>query len=287
MDLARPIRTALARLKAVLAFSLAAAFLALPALASAEPLRGSGWGLPHDASVDGHRIDWLINITGVFVAILFVIMCIWMAIAAFKHGKDHQAEYDHGSTRHHVVTALVISGLIFLVVDGNLFYFSVKDLHEAFWNFSADERADVVRLEVNAHQWAWDARYEGPDGRFNTADDIVTLNDIRVPEGRPVIVQVASTDVIHSFSLPHFRQKMDAVPGVVNRLWFQAKETGQYEIVCQQHCGVAHYLMRGVLTVLPDAEYEAWASHASRIAELSHDPADAEAAWGWEWKKEM
>ena len=91
---------------------------------------------------------------------------------------------------------------------------TLQDINKVFWNFDeVEQRPDAVRIEVNAHQWAWDARYAGPDGKFNTKDDIVTLNDIRVPVDTPVLLQLASTDVIHSFYLPNFRVKQDAVPG--------------------------------------------------------------------------
>jgi cytochrome c oxidase subunit 2 len=100
-----------------------------------------------------------------------------------------------------------------------------------------------------------------------------------------VIVQLGAVDVIHSFSLPNFRVKQDAVPGMVNRLWFQAKETGEYAIACQQHCGINHYLMKGVLEVMPEAEYDAWAEQASEAATRAHDPNDTRAHWGWEWRK--
>jgi cytochrome c oxidase subunit 2 len=161
----------------------------------------------------------------------------------------------------------------------------VLDLNKIFWNFDGVEaRPDVVTIEINAHQWAWDARYAGPDGKFNTKDDIVTLNDIRVPEGVPVLMQIASTDVIHSLYLPNFRVKQDAVPGMINRLWFEAKETGQFVIGCAQHCGVNHYKMQGMLTVLSREDYKAWAEETSQRSARAFDPKDEEAQWGWEWK---
>jgi cytochrome c oxidase subunit 2 len=141
-----------------------------------------------------------------------------------------------------------------------------------------------VRIEINAHQWAWSARYAGPDGKFNTADDVVTLNDIRVPEGAPIILELASTDVIHSFYLPNFRTKQDAMPGMVNRLWFEAKETGEFDIGCAQHCGINHYKMKALLTVLPKADYARWLAEASANAARAFDPADTVAQWGWDWK---
>ncbi|HEV8325358.1 MAG TPA: cytochrome C oxidase subunit II, partial [Myxococcota bacterium] len=134
-------------------------------------------------------------------------------------------------------------------------------------------------------QWAWDARYPGPDGKFNTKDDIVTLNDIRVPVNTPVVFELASVDVIHSFYLPNFRVKNDAMPGMINHLWFTSKETGIFEIACAQHCGVNHYKMRALLHVLPRDGYDRWAAEASANSARAFDEADTSAHWGWEWGK--
>jgi len=251
--------------------------------------REAGIGLPKDASVDGWRIDWLMNTTHVFNLILFVAMCTWMAIACFKHNRAHAAEYDIGSSRRSVTLALALSAFIFAVVDGNLFVNTLKDLNGTFWNFAKpEEDPRTVRVEINAHQWAWDVRYAGEDGKFGTADDIVTWNELKVPAGVPVLIQLASPDVIHSFYLPNFRLKQDAVPGQINRMWFQAKPdtAGQeFEIACAQHCGTNHYKMRGVLTVLPGETYRAWANEASVNARRAYDPEDTAAHWGWEWKE--
>jgi cytochrome c oxidase subunit II len=244
------------------------------------------WGLPQDASVDGWRVDWLLNSTSVFVLIMFAATLVWILWSAFFHGPRHRAHYDVGDARKQTVKAVGLSLLIFLVVDGNLFVNSIIDLGAAFWNFGeaeADPRA--VRIEVNARQWAWDVRYPGPDGQFNTRDDIVTMNDVRVPLGRPVLVQLAATDVLHSFSLPNFRVKQDAVPGMINRLRFTAKQTGAFDIACAQHCGVNHYKMRGQLTVLSEGDFAAWATQASALSAEAFDPNDKGAQWGWPWKR--
>ena len=78
----------------------------IASVASAAPIPEDGWGLPRDVSVDGHRIDWLIEATTFFIVILFAVMCIWMALAVVKHGRDHTAEYDHGDSGHHVAFAM-------------------------------------------------------------------------------------------------------------------------------------------------------------------------------------
>ncbi|HUB09579.1 MAG TPA: cytochrome C oxidase subunit II [Myxococcales bacterium] len=269
------------RLHAVWTFALA---LGLSATAFATPLANPGWGLPQDASVDGYRVDWLIHSTMFFVVLLFVIMVIWMAIACTAHGRKHEAKYEHGDGRKQITMALSISALIFFVVDGNLFYHAMTDIGERFWNFSyAEAQPGAVRIEINAHQWAWQARYAGPDGKFNTQDDVVTLNDVRVPLGAPAIFELASTDVIHSFYLPNFRTKQDAMPGMINKLWFEPKETGEFDIGCAQHCGINHYKMKALLTVLPRADYERWLKEASANSARAWDPADTIAHWGWAW----
>jgi cytochrome c oxidase subunit 2 len=251
-------------------------------------VKGLDFGLPRDASLHGWRVDWLLATTSIFVAIMFAATVIWLAWACLRHGRRHKAVYDLGSAAPAVIKALLLSLLIFGVVDGNLLLNGLRDVNDVFWNVAraeADPRA--LRIQVNAHQWAWDIRYAGPDGQFNTADDVVTLNDMRVPIGVPVVIQLAATDVIHSFALPNFRIKQDAVPGVINSLWFQAKEEGRFDIACAQHCGVHHYKMRGQLTVLSPEAFRSWAAQASALSRRGYDPEDTSAHWGWPWNREQ
>jgi len=265
----------------------ASAVLATAGFAFADPIPETTiWGLPRDASAEGHRVDWLIKTTNGFVILLFVVMCVWMALAVVKHNKDHKADYDHGDSKHHIAIAMGVSAVIFFVVDGNLWFNSTIDVNSTFWNHQAVEKdPNAVRIEINAHQWAWDARYAGPDGKFNTKDDVVTLNDVRVPVGSPVLLQLAATDVIHSFYLPNFRIKQDAAPGMVNRMWFKAKDTGEFDIGCTQHCGVHHYKMKAKLTVLEPSAYKAWLEEMSAQKAQAYDEKDRGANWGWEWKQ--
>jgi cytochrome c oxidase subunit 2 len=262
-----------------------AILLALGAPAAlAAPLEETGFGMPHDASTHGHLIDALIHETSFFVVLMFVIAVGWMVYSVLVHGEKHKAVFDHGDTFKSYRWTLFTAAAIFFVVDGKLYVSSMSDLAEVFGNFAmveADPKA--VRIEINAHQWMWTARYAGPDGKFNTADDIVTNNDVVIPQGSPVIFQVASTDVIHNFNLPNLRAKIDAVPGTINRMWVEARETGEFDIACAQHCGANHYKMKGKLTVLPRADYERWAAQASVNSARAFDDADADAHWGWDW----
>lgn len=244
------------------------------------------WALPQDASVQGWRVDWLMGTTTVFVTLMFAATAMWIVAACVLHGRRHPAHYDLGSARASVIKSLALSALVFVVVYGNLFKHGMDDLNDAFWDFDrAEASTSAVRIQINARQWAWDARYPGPDGKFNTPDDVVVLNDLRVPVRRPILIELAASDVVHSFSLPNFRTKQDAVPGMVNRMWFEAKQTGTFDIACAQHCGVNHYKMRGRLTVVPDADYRAWEAEASALSARNYDPADPGAHWGWVWNE--
>jgi cytochrome c oxidase subunit II len=254
--------------------------------ALAAPLPERGYGLPRDASLDGFRVDELIHFTLASITVVFVVVVAFLAWSFVRYRRDRPALYSHG-TRGSIAVVLGTAGVVLLGVDGFLFIHTLHDVNSYFWNFERAEATEgAVRIEVNAHQWSWNARYAGADGKFGTPDDVVTTDDVRVPLGVPVIVQLASTDVIHSMYLPNFRVKQDAIPGAVTRLTFQATAPGEYEIACAQHCGANHYKMRGVLTVLSPEGYREWLARADALASRAYDPEDKEAHWGWEWRRE-
>jgi cytochrome c oxidase subunit 2 len=238
---------------------------------------------PPDASLNGYRSDLLFSITTTMCAVLFLIMCAILIFAclAHRHGR-HQAHYEHGVGRRALLLTAAISAVIFFGVDGVLLVDSYVDLDRAFWSFPSPA-AQPLYIEVYAQQWAWNIRYAGPDGRFNTPDDVVTLDDMHIPVDRPVVVRLRSKDVVHSFYLPNFRIKQDAIPGSETKIWFQAKTVGQYEVGCAQHCGASHYKMRGLVTVESATDFDAWLQARSREDARRYDAADSDAHWGWPW----
>ena len=152
--------------------------------------------------------------------------------------------------------------------------------------------SEALVVEVTGEQFAWNVRYAGPDGVFGptdinlidlqtnplgldrsdptAVDDVTTLNQLNLPVDMPVIVRLKSKDVIHSFGVPEFRVKQDAVPGFTIPIWFvpnvttaeMRAQTGnpefQYEIACAQLCGLGHYRMRGFVTVQTGDEFQQW-----------------------------
>ena len=103
--------------------------------------------------------------------------------------------------------------------------------------------------EVTGRQFQWMIRYPGLDGKFRTADDLFTINDLHFVKDQKTLIHLQSKDVLHSFFLPALRIKQDAVPGLKIAVWFDADQAGHYELVCAELCGWGHGRMRGNVTV--------------------------------------
>ncbi|MEE9132187.1 MAG: cytochrome c oxidase subunit II [Gemmatimonadota bacterium] len=196
---------------------------------------------------------------------------------------------------------LVITGIIFVGVEGTLLYFLIKyrgrrgrkaeyiegsTRAEVIWTVTPavivlglaiasqgvwrdikdPDRfpADAIEVSVQASQFEWNVTYPGADGVFGTDDDFTRRNQLHVPVGQPVVVHLSSEDVIHSFFVPAFRIKQDVVPGMNGlRAWFEATEVGVFELACAELCGLGHYRMRARVFVHPQDEYELWMAEQS------------------------
>jgi cytochrome c oxidase subunit 2 len=241
--------------------------------------------IPRDVSLDGPVVDGVLRYLAIATGICFAIAVGVMAIAVVFHrarGGRRAALYTHGDRARHTALTLAVGLGMFVVVDIVLAARARSELGARFWRYPDGDPA-ALRVEVTARQWVWTFRTAGPDGRFGTPDDVVTLNELHIPVGRPVYVKLRAKDVVHGFYLPSYRTKIDAIPGTTTRLWFQATEAGRTEIGCAQHCGVGHYKMRGELYADAPADYERWARRAEEDARLRYDPADPAAQDGWNW----
>jgi cytochrome c oxidase subunit 2 len=119
----------------------------------------------------------------------------------------------------------------------------------------ADETVRVI-----AQQWAWTFVHPGPDGKLDTPDDIRTIDELHVEKGKTYHFELTSRDVLHSFSVPVFRLKQDAVPGRIIKGWFRPTLTGQFDIQCVEICGIGHALMPARI-IIEDADAHAtWLS---------------------------
>ena len=113
-------------------------------------------------------------------------------------------------------------------------------------------------IRVIGQQWAWTFIHPGPDGQLDTADDIALINELHVKVGTLYHYQLESKDVLHSFSVPVFRLKQDAIPGRVITGWFEPTRTGEWDIQCAEICGIGHGLMGGRIHIESSAQHAAW-----------------------------
>jgi cytochrome c oxidase subunit II len=239
------------------------------------------WGahtwLPSLASRHGAGIDAMLNYLLITVGALFVAG--YLALAYFIwQGSRRQAIGPRFASRRTERLISVALGLgMALIAEGGVLAIGMPVWSEYF---DAVAPVDATHIEVTGQQFLWNVRYPGPDGVFGRTDpklvddnsnplgldrtdpagkdDVVGLNDITVPFGRAVHVRLRSKDVIHSFFLPNFRVKQDAVPGMTPEVVFFPTRIGHYELACAELCGLAHYRMRGTFNVVPQKEFEEW-----------------------------
>ena len=245
-------------------------------------------GLPALAATHGQQIDNLIGWIHVFMFVLFIGWGAFFiySLIRFRASRNPVANYS-GATSH---ASTYIEGGVLVVELVLLFAFSIP-----LWAARVDHiptESEALVVHVTGEQFAWNIRYAGPDGKFgrtdiklidvqdnplgldkedpDAKDDVVTLNQLYLPANKPVIIKLRSKDVIHSFNVPEFRVKQDAIPGLTIPIWFipdvttaeMRTRTGnaefQYEIACAQLCGLGHYRMRAFVTVVAPDEFQKW-----------------------------
>ena len=212
------------------------------------------------------QFAWTLWITG----IIFVAAQILLAWTILRGRKRTVASPANGN-RPLEITWLTATAALFI---------TLSVLGSRGWANVPKPTTGEETIEVDAHQFAWNFRYPGPDGRFgHTAidfisdaggnpagidpkdpsgrDDIVTAT-LRVPAGRNVLLLLHSRDVIHDFFVRELRTKQDIVPGMEIPLQLRVDNPGTYEIACAELCGLGHSQMRSVLIVMPAEEYDQW-----------------------------
>jgi cytochrome c oxidase subunit 2 len=178
----------------------------------------------------------------------------------------------------------VISAFFSLLIAGLIIYFAVRYRRRHADQVGEREKAalwleitwSAVPLAIMLVMFAWGTRvyvkiYRAPRGsleftsigrqwmwKFQHPQGQREINNLHVPRGQAIKLNLASEDVIHSFYVPAFRVKQDAVPGKPTSLWFKATKTGTFHIFCAEYCGAEHSKMIGSVTVMEPAEYEAW-----------------------------
>jgi cytochrome c oxidase subunit II len=228
------------------------------------------WWLPENVSTYGRDIDWLFHliyyITGITAILVFATMLAFLVM--YKDRPGRRARYTHGNATLEIVWT-VIPALILVILT----FLSVPAWSKI--KMAAPPPSDFV-LQVTAKQFNWQVTYPGPDGKFGTPDDKTLLDEMHVPVNKVVHVHLRSQDVIHSFFVPQFRMKQDAVPGREIVQWFEATKPGKYELPCAELCGFGHSGMRGWIYVHTPDEYTKWAAENLRAEAAPTAPAAEE-----------
>lgn len=238
---------------------------------------------PKIISSFGGRIDWLFRYTSWVTFGFFVFMAVVLIYftVVYRQRPGHKAYYTHGLSSFNKNVTHAFDLLVFLSLDLVLIIASYRDTTQIVWNYPTGP--DVIKIMAMPQQWVWNFKYAGNDGIFGTADDVDTINDLRVPKDKKILMQMKSKDVIHGFMIPNVRLQVDVIPGVVTKIWFDANENGDYEIACYHLCGTGHYKMKAFLKVIDDVDYQAWVKESSDWAKAKFDPEDTSTQWGWSW----
>ncbi len=221
-------------------------------------------------------VIWLITLVSTY---FFIAKTWWLPVGASASA---------AGIDHHFTTTFILMGVVFVAAQVALGYL-VWNYRDRGSSSSDPAGANAVRVEVTGMQFAWYFRYPGPDGKFGATnpeledasaggeaalgldpkdpaskDDVVTGTMV-VPVNREIEVILRAHDVIHSFFIPQMRFKQDAVPGLAIHMHFTPIQTGDYEILCAELCGLGHYKMHGMLKVVSQEEFDKWL--AAREAE--------------------
>ena len=250
-------------------------FQGLETIGKPEP-KGMGFQFP--ATELMRDLVWLDNFLLVIITVISVFVTCLLAYAAFKF---HRSRNDTpGTFTHHSVleVAWTVVPVAILVVIGAYslpILFKQQEIPEA-----------DITIKVTGYQWYWGYEYVDHDFGFDSVmlqkDELVdygyapdeyllaTDTAVVVPVGATVVMQLTGADVIHSWTIPAFGVKQDAVPGRLAELWFAAEKEGIYFGQCSELCGQAHAYMPITVKVVSQEQYDAWLS--STIEELAGVP---------------
>lgn len=231
------------------------------------------WWFPPAITPVGHEIDQQFFLTLVVTGIVFVLAQLALAWMVFKY-RDHGQKAHFTRGNHALEVIWTTATLVIFVGLGALATHAWGQVH-----FGGVEPG-ALQVEVTGVQFTWTFRYPGPDGKFGKIvpadidasvgnplgldpndpagkDDIV-VPDLYVPVNQQIELMIRSQDVIHSFFVRELRIKQDAVPGLIVPIHFRVEQTGDYEITCNQLCGLGHYHMHAIMHVLSQADFEQW-----------------------------
>ncbi len=212
------------------------------------------------ASSFAHKIDDLVWLIAIIVGVWFVLaegMFFWL-IWKFRARAGHQAMYVGDDLEHSLKhTWVEWPHRIILLCDVALIVGAIS----VWSHIKIQIPPSDETIRITAQQWAWTFQHAGPDGKLDTPDDISMIDELHVELGKTYTFELTALDVLHSFSVPVFRLKQDAIPGRVITGWFKPTKTGAYDIQCTEICGIGHALMPARIYIDYPEAHAAWVAN--------------------------
>ena len=201
-------------------------------------------------------LGWVFTIIG---SIVVTVVTLLVVVALLRHRPAADPTSDRIENRGRAVRWIVIGGIIVPAIT-LVSSFIVTLVIQA--EVSTPPRQPIATIEVTGHRWWWEVKYlgSGPTG------GVVTANEIHVPVGEPVRLELASADVIHSFWVPQLAGKTDVIPGLRNTMWMQADEPGTYWGECAEYCGLQHSHMNLQVVAESGAAFQKWIAQQRKPA---------------------
>ena len=222
--------------------------------------------LIENASTYGGKIDNLFTLITILVGGWFFLAegVLFYFIIRFRRKKGVKAQYVSGEKKEeHKWIAyphyLIILFDIVIIAGAVMVWYEVKQKLPD---------ADAT-IRVTGRQWSWIFTHSGPDGILDTGDDIKTVDRLHVQVDTTYHFQLESKDVLHSFSVPVFRLKQDAIPGRVITGWFNPTKIGEFDIQCAEICGIGHGIMAARISIESPQVHQAWINEQSQIERMA------------------
>ena len=236
-------------------------------------------------------VDFTIDVTFWVTGAVFVAVNLFMAYCVIKFRnkrKEQKSAYEpENKPLETWLTVVTTIGVAAMLAPGLFVWAKFVEVPE-----------EAHEVEAVGQQWHWTYRYPGEDGKFgevdaerisadnpfgmdpddpNGRDDVLVMHpEARLPIDKPVKMVLRAKDVLHNFTVPQFRVKMDLVPGMQTFMWFTPNQTGRFEVLCEELCGIAHFAMRGAVIVEEQDAFDAWLAEQPTYAEtIAREPGDA------------
>ena len=215
------------------------------------------------ASTYAQDIDFVFSLIFWLVGFWFLLsegVFFWL-ILRFRKRDGVRAEYITGELQSQK-RWITYPHLLVLVCDVVIVAAAVKVWYDVKQNVPPAQQT----VRVIGQQWAWSFVHPGADGELDTADDIKTVDELHLQADTLYHYKLESRDVLHSFSVPVFRLKQDAIPGRVITGWFQPTRTGTFDIQCAEICGIGHGMMGARVVIETPEQHAAWIAGQTPIS---------------------